>query len=590
MDSAKFRYGLSALNDWSFSEAGVAVVPPEAWCDEGIAADWAGQLSSRRGWTADRLTFVGQAFRLYEERSRTLARQDRFWPPPRRRHLVVVDAAYAVRPWSQLLGTTAWLAYREDTEPLCSEVSVLAWLLALGDRMAVTGEITRAAMQSAAWWLLAADAECRQFAEVAAQSRRPDADALRATAVALPWLRRLRHETLAPVDGGLVPGMDRGAAGVGLAGPDRMNAAVHRPIPGTGLLVPPESEAAPPALVETWGAVASQALADHAAHWSQPATPADVGIACAWLAKAPQVLIVAGTMRIWDPRAPEETARFRELLAEAPGAAVRAIHADLSVMDAHARRFLEAVVEPQLLPRELADVEPRTHGYSHLDAGRRLVAYDLQEAGMERLRFPPLPFGRAMLGARTAHEWGHLAAAAGFVGRLSSEAQCRRTEDTLARMLDDCIAASTALVREQTAADLAMLSRTAPSPGAALARLALARLPDWCANRVARGLMNDVEAEVYARHNVRAIRHEYPSGAGWRLLVRYLYESLFLGQALGFAAVPDPVGYVWASTDLAAELAPGFIDRERFATLRAALEACCSPWQIDPARLRLPVA
>ncbi len=60
------------------------------------------------------------------------------------------------------------------------------------------GEVTMAALHHAAWWLERDDAECAAFAAAAARSARPDADAFRLLAAALPWLRRLGHATLRP--------------------------------------------------------------------------------------------------------------------------------------------------------------------------------------------------------------------------------------------------------------------------------------------------------------------------------------------------------------------------------------------------------
>ena len=44
---------------------------------------------------------------------------------------------------------------------------------------------------------------------------------------------------------------------------------------------------------------------------------------------------------------------------------------------------------------------------------------------MERLHGPPLPYARAMLGARTVHEWAHLAVEAGWVPRTVSRDEYR---------------------------------------------------------------------------------------------------------------------------------------------------------------------
>ena len=95
--------------------------------------------------------------------------------------------------------------------------------------------------------------------------------------------------------------------------------------------------------------------------------------------------------------------------------AVAAVHADLAAIDRHTRAFLAALVDPRRAAGAAA--EHVQSGYTYLHAERRLIAYNLDEPGMERLHGPPLPFARAMVGARTVHEWAHLADDAGWVPR-----------------------------------------------------------------------------------------------------------------------------------------------------------------------------
>ena len=103
-----------------------------------------------------------------------------------------------VRPYVQLLNTSAWLVYGSDLDPATSHPELLAYVLVLGDHMAWTGEVSTASVRSAAWWLERSDEECEAFAAAAARSTRPDAAAYVAVADALPWLRRLHHVELAP--------------------------------------------------------------------------------------------------------------------------------------------------------------------------------------------------------------------------------------------------------------------------------------------------------------------------------------------------------------------------------------------------------
>src|SRR6185436_10505222 len=100
-----------------------------------------------------------------------------------------------------------------------------------------------------AWWLERSDDECAAFVAAADQSTRPDAGGFQAIARALPWLRKLRHETLDPP----------------------LIVSPHRAIPGTGLLVPRALEQEPSALVDAWAVAARHAVDAYKAAWRAPA-------------------------------------------------------------------------------------------------------------------------------------------------------------------------------------------------------------------------------------------------------------------------------------------------------------------------------
>ncbi len=483
---------------------------------------------------------------------------------PRLRHIAVIVEPDAVRPYVQLLNTSAWTLYADDLDPDHSHPELVAYLLAHGDRMTQTGEVTQAAVATAAWWLERDDDECAAFVAAAERSHRPDADAWRALAAALPWLRRLHHTTLRPP----------------------VLATPHRPIPGTGLLVPRALEPEPPRLVERWTTVARAAVDRYLAAW-RGSDPQAVRALCDRLAATAPPLLVTGQggRIVWDPATPERLGSLRAELRVADGVAVRAVDADLAVVERHSRAFLAAVVDPDALPAPQANTFQT--GYAYLHGERRLIAYNLHEAGMERLHGPSLPYARAMLGARTAHEWGHLADAAGFVSRIVLKDRYVELRAALATQLDAVIAAAPAAVRRQTADDLAALAADG-SPGAALARLTLTRMPDWRANLVSARFVTADEGETYVRHNIRTLRPEYPPDARWRMLIRYLFEYQYLAPVLGLTQMPDPRAYFLGSTWFADDfLATGIVDDAGFDALAAAVAALCACHAVDETRLRV---
>lgn len=509
-----------------------------------MSEEFARLVAARRGWSAARIALFDRAFALYFARGSELARRSARWPPPRLRHVALVGEPLAVRPYVQLLNTSAWTLYESDVDPDASHPEFAAYLLAHGDHLALGGEVTRAALDASAWWRERSEEECAAFAAASARTARPDAAAFRALADALPWLR-------APTER---PGLRPPAAG-------------------------------PPALAASFAAAARGALEAYHAAWRTTDPPAAAALADRLAAEAPPLLVTAeGGRIVWDPEVPTRLGALRALLRQADRAALRAIDADLRVVERHTRAFLVALADPAALPPPAPNTEQS--GYSYLHRTRRLIAYNLCEPGMERLVGPPLPYARAMLGARTAHEWAHLAQAAHWVPRIVPETRFGELRAALAAGLDAMLAAAPETVRRATRADLEELS-AAGSPGTALARLLLKRVPDYQANLVARRFMTGAEKETYVRHNVRTLRPAYPPPHLWRMLIRYLFEYQYLLPALGLTAVADPRAFLFRSTWFDADfLAPGVLDEARFDALAAAVGRLLACYAVDESRFR----
>ncbi len=535
----------------------MVLLPLEHLSESGLSPAFASILIERGAWDRARVEIFDRAFHLFVSRTRALRDRMTTWPALRWRHVAVVREPVAVRPYAQLLNTNAWLLDASDLDPERSHPELAAFLLAQFEWMAASGEVTQAAVRSAAWWLERTDAECDAFAAAARAATRPDADGLRAVAEALPWLRALHHEQLRPAP----------------------PSARCRALPGTGLLVPAALEERPPALVARVEEASRAALASFRQAWRRPAT-AELEALVAWLADAaPPLLIVGSRTRVlWDPQAAQRVDPVREALRHADAVAVAAIRADLEVVVAHTRRFLAAFDDWDRVPAAADAFDPG--GYAHLDPARRLVVYDVHEPGIERLHGPPLPWARAMLGARTAHEWGHVADLAGLVGAFPDallEALAAELADALDRVVDD--------------APRAIRLRADPCDGAILARVVLARLPDYRANLVARHFMDRSERETYARHNVRCLAAEVPAARIWWRLARYLYEYQYLGPHLALVELAEPLEFFFRCTGLDDDRALGeVLTRERFAEVAALVARICRAHAIDSARLRLPTS
>jgi hypothetical protein len=191
-----------------------------------------------------------------------------------------------------------------------------------------------------------------------------------------------------------------------------------------------------------------------------------------------------------------------------------------------------------------------------------------------------------MLAARTAHEWAHLADAAGWVPRVVADEEWRARRGALGAALEDVVQRAPAAIRAETAADLRTLAAEQPL-GRALVRVLVSRLPDYRANLVARHLLAPAERETYVRQNVRALRHQYAPAQRWRLLLRQLFEYQYLQPALAMSAVPDPHGFFVSSTWLEEDFfATGILDAAAFTALAEATGHLCTAYAVDRSRLR----
>ncbi len=546
-----------ALVDYYFADPRLFLIPIEHLGPSGMSRELADVLRARGTWSDDHVALFDRSFALYWSRSLVLARRTRTWMPPRIRHVAVVSDAQGVRPYAQLLNTSAWTMYACDFDPEASHAELGAYLFVHGDRMVLSGEVTRSALHAAVWWLERTDEECDAFAAAAMRSRRPDAAGFQAVARALPWLRRLRHETIAPPVA-LTP---------------------HRGIPGTGILVPQALEREPQGLVDAWSTAAGRTLDGFRAVWRTDPTRV-VAELSEWLARdVPPLLVSSGRSRIlWDPEHPERLGALRSALKRGDAVGVAAVGDDLHVVEQRTRAFLAAVRDVDALP--LPDPDAEQSGYGYMHRKRRLIAYDLEEPGMERLSGPALPYASAMLGARTIHEWAHLAVDAGWVPRVTSDAAFVERRDRFAGAFARVLASMPPALRALTNADLSELARDG-DPGHALARIFLARITDFQANLLAQRFLDRDEIETYIRHNIRTLHFAYPPTQVLRVLVRYLFEL----QYLGFSEAPDPAAFLVRSTWFDHDLfATGLLDPATFHELAEHAAALCACYAVDESR------
>jgi len=542
------------------------LVPLEELTPEGIAPGFAARLVTAGLVSPAWVERFDAAFALHQRRARALAaRAPRSVPPPRRANVCVARDPLRVRPFFQPLGAASWLVDQGLFEPAGGSVELAAFQLAQAERLGLARAVVPALQQDLAWFLALTPAERDDFRAGCRRAEGGRAPGWRALARALEWLPQAFHEELRPPTGATGP--------------------LAR-VAGTRLLVPERHAAGLAALEREWRAAAEERVtAFRAAHAAHAATQAgDADELAAWLAETRPLVLVTGKggAILWDPEQPDEVARVRAELAGVTRAAAERLRGDLAVVGARSRAFLDSLVEPDALPRPGPEIDQ--DGLAYMHRARRLVAYGLDEPGMERRREPSVPFERWMLAARTIHEWGHLAVDAGLVPVPEErQAEFAAVQAELAGLLDALVVEAPSALRALAASELARLARTHGSPGRALVAQCLARMPDWQANLLAQRYLLPVERETYVRNNVRPLLGELGPAQLFQALARYAFEY----QYLCFDPARDARGYFLACTWFGEQfLSRGLLTEARLDALLAAVGRLCRCHEVDRARFR----
>jgi hypothetical protein len=212
------------------------------------------------------------------------------------------------------------------------------------------------------------------------------------------------------------------------------------------------------------------------------------------------------------------------------------------------------------------------------------VAYNLHEPVMQRLREPGVPFERWMLGARTIHEWGHLAVEAGWVPVPEQRrGEHAAVQAELAQLFDSIVAESPAALRTHAATRLAELRARTGSAGQALVAQILGRMSDWQSNLLAQRYLSAEERETYVRNNVRPLLSELDSTQLFQALARYAFEY----QYLAFSSSPAPRAVFLASTWFSEQfLARGVLGESRLEELLDGVGRLCRCHELDASRFR----
>lgn len=552
-----------ALRSFCFAHRELVVVPIEHLHERGTSDAMARALRDHPALPDGLVELLEQAQATYWQRATELyQRAPDSWFPPRLQHLCIVLDPERVRPYTQPFHESSWVVYASDFDPAVSNVEHATYQLLHAERLGTSRDMAMAVICAMSYWLLRDDAEVEAFATACHRSPRPDAAAFRRLAEALPWVRTLYHDPLRRPPAELRPSLRR-VAEAGLWVPAELQ---------------PRLRALVPALRDDAAAVMERYLAAMA---SAPATDPAVALAagpvehvCDWLENArPRVQVTDehGAV-LWDPDAPHELSALRRALEGIGGRVAQSLREDLAVVAERSERFLAAVRHPERLPSAGANVEQEGGIYVH--ATRPLVVYALGQPGLDPRREPAPPYHRLLVGARTVHEWGHLAEDAGLVGVPAHRRdEHEQAQQALARVVDELLADAPASFRTAAAQEA---EAAGCEPGALVVRLVLARMPDYLSNLLARRLLPPSELQAYVRANVHA--HVGQELRPLHLLARHAAEA----QYLALAGIDDPLRYVLRSTWLSDYLVDtGLVAPSHLRALLGATATLCACYELD---------
>ncbi len=558
--------GESALVQFCFAQAECFVIPPEALGPGGLEPEFAALLEQRRTLPPGWVELFSQAFQMYWQRAEELHRRlPGEWLPPRALHCCVVTEEAGSRPYFQPIRNASWLFYRSDFDPRTSDPEFAAYLFVHLERMGWTREVLAAFAQNLGYFLLRSPSERNRFIAAAERCMRPDRVAFRALARAVRWI---------------------GEEG---AHPELRPRAIVLPvaewsIAKSGPTLPVTRRREWEEVVREWERTASSVFDRYLRRYRKRARGATSNL-LDWLDEVrPWVVLCAEREVLWHPRAGRPSSASRKALGDLHPEVAESLRRDWEVIDRRSRAVLARVslaVDGKL---ECSGIEPGGLCWLHAEHG--CIAYDLREPGMLRLHLPAPPFERWMLAARAVHEWGHYLAEQGVVGvPPDRRAHFQRLVQELADLCEEVVRAAPSAVRDGLADEIQALMRQHGSVGAGLAQVALARLPDYRANVLARNFLSDEEMQMYVRSNVTCLRQSMRPRALFQRLVRYAYEYQYLRL---LRDLRDPWDYFVSVTAFPREFwDTGIVSQERTHALFVHISEICDLQQIDRTRISL---
>lgn len=551
----------ASLCEFYFACPQVFLIPIEHLSPTGMSAPFARLVQEQRGVSAAWVELFNQAVARYFERVSMLAdKAPKYWRMPRLANVCMVQDAEHTRPYYQPFPQNSWLLYETDFDPECSNVEHATYQLVHVERLGLTGDAGMTWIHNLSYFIARSAEERAAFALGCEASPRPDTAAFRAIGELMDLLGSLYHDQLRP----------------GPTSPEIRTARIEL----AGLTVPEEHREMIQALPKKCLAATHNVIHRYYQEQKRGGSLDEPERALVdWLKDtAPMVLLtdhLGGTVS--DPDRADEVDGLRVVLKGIPSRAAESLREDWSLIDRHTRIFLAALVDSDELelPTDALDQE----GGIYIHDKRKLIAYCLAQPGLRTLAEEAPPYHRMLVGARTIHEWGHLAVDAGMVAVPSHLAESHEeAHRELVEIFDQIVASAPHDLRRIADREIELLRLE----GYRLGDMPLDRVADYQANILAHAFLSVGEMEAYIRTNVRPLIDEKEVGP-YLGLARHAYEY----QYLLLSGIEDPFGYFVSSTWFAEQFfETGIVDEAGARELLDAVTALFGFYEIDTTRVR----
>jgi len=550
------------LRSFYFEHSDLFVVPVEHLSRRGVDAEFVRVACGEREVPDGFFDLLSEAVASYFGRVESLFGSARAqWFPPRLLNLCVVTAPKLARLYYQPFVGASLLVHQSDFDPETSNVEMATYQLVHAERLGITRSIPSTVLGNLGYFVARTELERERFADAAARSARPDAEAFSALGEAMAWVGGLLHEKLKP---------------------PLLNTDGLTSVPGTGLMVTDEQTMKIGELVEVFERVGTGALERYYA--AQAASmgdrsPAD-RVGQHLLEHQPKLLLADrdGDI-IWDPEDAQELGGLATAFDGMCDRAAIGVCRDLDLVAERTQQILDRLTNPDVLPFHAEEVEQKDGAYLHEQ--RRMMVYSLRQPGVDTQREGTPPFHRWLLGARVGHEFGHLAAEADLVC-VSPDKQQRHDAalEELAALFDTIITRAPEGLQTQAQEQFSQRPRD-QSIGEAMVAMQMLRIGDYESNVFAQAVLPIEEMEAYVRANVRTLAQESFSFLG--KLARYAYEA----QYLGFSRMANPRHYFYASTWFPDNyIKTGVLNEEEAGLMLDLMAEVCTSHELVPGALR----